>query len=147
MLDGGFCPYPAAVPVNDALHRCQPDARAFKFVVAVKALKWPEQVRRVFHVEARAVVAHKVHLLIIRSPESSKLDQGRGMVGRKLPGIADQIVKRDVYETLVTIGRDIVLDDKLNLSIRRSGPQVVGNGPGHFAQVNAITLHGRSRYL
>src|SRR5712692_3188307 len=122
MLDGGFCPYPAAVPVNDALHRCQPDARAFKFVVAVKALKWPEQVRRVFHVEARAVVAHKVHLLILSIPESSELDQGREMVGRKLPGIANQVVKHDVYQTFVTMGRDTIRDHEFYLSIRRSSP-------------------------
>src|SRR5258708_35596226 len=95
MLDGGFCPNPAAVPVNDALHRCQPDACAFKFVVAVKTLKRTEQVRRVFHIEARAVVADKVYLLILSIPESSELDQGCRMVGGKLPGVAEQVVQRE----------------------------------------------------
>src|SRR5258708_19237699 len=99
MLDGGFCPNPAAVPVNDALHRCQPDACAFKFVVAVKALKRSEQVRRIFHIEARAIVADKVYLFILSIPESSKLDQGRRMVGGKLPGVPTPVVSRDSYPT------------------------------------------------
>ena len=54
-------PYAAAVPVNDALDVRQPDAGAFKFLVAVQALKHAEEFVCITRVETGAVVANEDH--------------------------------------------------------------------------------------
>src|SRR6267143_1088775 len=57
----GIGPDAAAVPVDDALDRRQPDPRALILVARVQALKSAEQLVGVRHVEAGAVVAHIEH--------------------------------------------------------------------------------------
>lgn len=49
---------PAAVALNDALHRGQADAQARELVLVVKALEWLEQALGIGHVEARAVIGN-----------------------------------------------------------------------------------------
>src|SRR6185295_4548468 len=60
----GFGPDFPAVALEDALHDRQPDAAALEFRLAMQALERAEQLRRVLHVEADAVVAHEVGLLL-----------------------------------------------------------------------------------
>ena len=55
----GFCPNAASVAVDHALHGSQSDAASREFGVAVQALKWAEQVTRICHIEAYAVVANR----------------------------------------------------------------------------------------
>src|SRR5712664_3783132 len=57
----GIGPDPAAVPVDDALDRRQPDPGALILVARVQALESAEELVGVRHVEAGAVVAHIEH--------------------------------------------------------------------------------------
>src|SRR5207245_2875030 len=54
-----FGPDPAAVPVDDALRHREPDTLARKLALAVEALEGAEELVRVDHVEADAVVANE----------------------------------------------------------------------------------------
>src|SRR5688500_1210337 len=56
-------PHPSAQPVDDALHRRQPDAGPRELAGEVEALERPEQPVRVGHVETGAVVAHEIRRL------------------------------------------------------------------------------------
>src|SRR5207244_2614169 len=55
-----FGPYPAAVAHDHALHDREADAGPGELVLAVQPLEHAEELRRVAHVEAHAVVAHPV---------------------------------------------------------------------------------------
>lgn len=62
----GFGPDLAAVAMNDALHRRQPDAGALEIFLPVKALKDSEQLIGIFRIEAHSVIAHKENRRIAR---------------------------------------------------------------------------------
>src|ERR1043166_7441722 len=64
-IDCPLGPDSSSVAMNDPLHGGQAHARAFELVRGVKPLKCAEQLIRVGHVETRAIVADKVHLLSI----------------------------------------------------------------------------------
>src|SRR4026209_2045173 len=53
-----------AVPVNDALHRCEPNACAWKFRHRMKALESPEQLTCIGHIEACAVITDEINCFI-----------------------------------------------------------------------------------
>src|SRR5712691_12960151 len=54
-----FGPGTPAVAGDDAAHVGEADPAAFKFVRSVQPLEHPEQLVRILHVEAHAVVAHE----------------------------------------------------------------------------------------
>ena len=56
-IDFRFGPNPAAMLVNDTLHRSQANARAFEVLPAVKALENSEEFPGILHVETDPVVA------------------------------------------------------------------------------------------
>src|SRR5262249_40280163 len=94
LLDSGFRPDRTAMAVNDALHGGQSDTRAREILLAVQALKGPEQFRTVGHIEAGTVIADEIsHLTVpFTNPEFyARL----WMLASKLPGIAQQIVEHD----------------------------------------------------
>src|SRR5262249_904598 len=94
LLDSGFRPDLTAMAVNDALHGGQPDARAREILLAVQALKGPEQFRAVGHLEADAVIADEISQLTV-SFTYPEFDARLRMLAGKFPGIAQQIVQHD----------------------------------------------------
>src|SRR5690606_35802635 len=84
---GGFRPDATAVSEQHALHRRQPDSGSLKFVHAVQSLKSAEQFSGVCHVEACAVIAHKIHGFSI-ALRDSKFDAGFGLFTREFPCVA-----------------------------------------------------------
>jgi len=61
-----FGPDPAAVPVDDALHRGKPDAVPGELPLRMQTLERTEEPVGVRHVEARAVIPHEVGRLTAR---------------------------------------------------------------------------------
>src|SRR3990172_9114828 len=53
-------PDAASMPVDDALHRSQPDTGTFEIVRRVEALEGAKELLHVFHLESRAVVADEI---------------------------------------------------------------------------------------
>ena len=60
MINGSLRPDPPAMAQNDALRKGQANARSLVLLRAVQPLENAEELVGVGHVEARAVVAHKV---------------------------------------------------------------------------------------
>src|SRR5580658_1705317 len=56
-IDFALSPDPAAVPVDDPLHVRESDTGALELARRVQALENGEQFPRVFHIEARSIVA------------------------------------------------------------------------------------------
>jgi hypothetical protein len=94
LLDSGFRPDLTAMAVDDALHGGQPDARAREILLAVQALKGPEQFRTVGHIEADTVIADEISQLIV-SFTNPEFYARLPMLASKFPGIAQQIVQHD----------------------------------------------------
>src|SRR5262245_52124517 len=73
----------AAMAAHDALHDGEADAVALEAGRRGQALEGAEQARRVAHVEADAVVAHRVLDLAV-APHAGDLDARRGAGARVL---------------------------------------------------------------
>src|SRR2546421_5170451 len=79
-----------AVAVDDALRDRQADAGAVIVLGAVQPLEHPKELVGVAHVEADAVVAHKIHgLPALRAPAHG--DTRHVAVGGKLEGVGQQV--------------------------------------------------------
>lgn len=68
-LDGAFCPDASAVTPDDPRHRGKADSRAFEST-PVQPPEGVEELARVPHVEARAVIADEVHQATVLSPHT-----------------------------------------------------------------------------
>src|SRR6185437_11168733 len=86
-----FGPDPAAVHVDHALNRGQPNAGARIFLRAVQSLEWTEQPVGVGHVEARAVVAQEEGRSC-RAECPAGLDVRDQPVTGEFPYVAEQIL-------------------------------------------------------
>src|SRR5271165_6018971 len=71
-----FGPDSAPVALDNALDIGQSDARAGKLSLAVQALKDAEELAGILRIEARAVVAHKNHVLILAAGNAADFDPG-----------------------------------------------------------------------
>src|SRR5881409_879722 len=80
----------AAVTRDHTVYVGQADARAFELGRRVQALEHAEQLARVVHVEADAVVAHKERVgAIVESV--AELDPRVGFLAAELGGVAEQV--------------------------------------------------------
>src|SRR3989442_11393957 len=59
-IDNTFRPDFSSMALDNALHGCQPDARAAKFALVVQTLERREQTGCPRHIETRTVVAHEI---------------------------------------------------------------------------------------
>src|SRR5579863_1088018 len=90
LLRPALSPGAAMVAANDPVDDRQPDASAGEFGLRMHALKRTEELARILHVEASAVVTHEIHVLGGLC-ESSDLDEGRIAVGGELEGVGQQV--------------------------------------------------------
>src|ERR1700691_5990108 len=81
------------VLLNDALHRRQAHTGAFKFLFRVHALKHAEELLRILHVEAGAVVTHEHHRRFAHFLDAAYLNHSFCPPPRVLNGIAQKILK------------------------------------------------------
>ena len=87
-------PHLASMPVNNALHRCQPDPGSRELGYIVKTLEGTEKLIDVSHVESDAVIPHKVDLLSIAAV-ASEFDAGISLSRGKLPRITEQVLQHN----------------------------------------------------
>ena len=83
------------VTADDAGDGGEADAGALEVLVAVQAVEGVEELVRVVHVEARAVVADEEGLLL-RVP--AEVDDGRVYLGGELDGVAEEVFEGDAEE-------------------------------------------------
>src|SRR5580658_7783630 len=74
LVDGGFGPDAAAVAEDDALDDGEADAGAFVLFGSVHPLEDAEEASGVLHLEASAVVAHKINKLLVLEPANNLHD-------------------------------------------------------------------------
>ena len=123
--------------LQNAVHGCQSDAAAFKFRFVVQAVKWLEQVGRKSHVKASAVVAHKQRLATaFEAGHSAKVDGRLIAVARVLPGVANQVFKRDACELAVAVSIDAWLDRHQHLPLWVALAQMLDNLCRKMTEVN-----------
>lgn len=82
-------PDPTSVPADDPLYRDKSNTGSLEVRGRVKALKHTKQLRRVGHVEARAVVSHEIRPWVII--DHADLDTRITSLTSELPRVADQI--------------------------------------------------------
>src|SRR5919108_4536467 len=97
---GPLGPDLAAVAVDDALDRGEPDARARELVGRVQPLKRAEQLGRVGHIEAGAVVAYVKRPPPVVCRDADVHMRGRALA-RELPGIAEQVLQHDAQQSRI----------------------------------------------
>jgi hypothetical protein len=79
--------------MNHPLHRRKAYAAALEVGIAVKPLKWYEELLGVRHVESDSVVPNKKSGSF-RGLKPAELDPGLRLVPGEFPGIAEQVFKR-----------------------------------------------------
>src|SRR5580658_9968104 len=83
-------PHLAAMTGHDPVHDGQPDAGTFELIRGMQPLEDAEELLRIAHIEARAVVAHVVHRLISLT-ERPDLDSGRIPAAAEFKRIGEEI--------------------------------------------------------
>ena len=83
-------PHPAAVALDDPLHRGQADAVALKLVSTGEPLEGDKQFVRMGHVKTRPVVPDKTGRLA-GNVGHADFDDGFSLPGGILPGIAEEV--------------------------------------------------------
>src|SRR5882672_4950516 len=141
----GIGPDPAAVPMDDPLHRRQPDARALILVARVQTLESAEQLVGVRHVEAGAVVAHIENRAPIVA-ETADLYAWLVRLCRELPRIPDQVLECRSQQPRIRARTHAVPDGDVDLALRLTALQVVHHLPGQLAYVRVAPLEAAARY-
>ena len=106
---------------HDPLHGRQADAGAFEVVRRVQALEGAEQLVRVGHVEARAVVARRRTRCPPPFEPAVDLDAGASPLAGELPGVAHQVLEQDGQQLRVGLGAEPGRDVDLDLPVRVGG--------------------------
>lgn len=98
----GFRPDRPAVRGNNPLHDTQADLFAFELRRSVQALERTEQLCRILHVEAGAIVAHEIGRLAVAFG-AADLDPCAPGAGREFPGVPEQVFQRDFYQAGIAL--------------------------------------------
>ena len=122
--------------MNDPLHRRQTDTGSLELVRGMKPLKDAEQLLRVLHVEAGAVVAHEIRRR--RRRLHPEFDAGGRHAAGEFPGIAEKVLEHRGDEVRVAVAVDVVLDRVLDVPCRVAGAKAFEDPPRQRRQV-----HGR----
>src|SRR6267378_3713079 len=141
----GIGPDPAAVPVDDPLHRRQPDPGALILVARVQALERAKELVGVRHVEAGAIVAHVEN----RAPvvtEAADLYAWLVRLGRELPCIPDQVLECGPQQPRIRVRAHAVPHGYVDLALWLTVLQLVHHLPGQLAYIGVAPLEAAARY-
>src|SRR6266478_4630077 len=133
--DRAFRPNAAAMAMDDALYRCQTDARAFELGRLMQPLERAEQLGGVGHIESGSVVADKVDgiaLLAYRAEFNMRFLQLAG----KLPGIAKQVFQGDTQQPGIAAGPNIGSDFRVD-----DAPGLPAAPVAHDTRHNRAQMH------
>src|SRR5687767_2207130 len=112
----------SAVAPHHPLHGGQSDAAPLELGRGVQSLEGAEELARVGHVEAGAVVAHVEAALagVLRHPE---LDMRLRFPGGVLPGVGEQVLEHHLDQVRVALRFEVRGDPHLHLSLRSAAAQ------------------------
>ena len=99
--------------VDDSLCHSESDALARKLALAVQALEGAEELVRIDHVEADAVVANEEPVLTCDPLGADGYHRLR-LVARELPRIADEVGQQDAHEPGIARRCQALLDPKIH---------------------------------
>src|SRR5262249_40123262 len=105
LIDRAFRADMPTVPVNDALNGRQTDAGAVELLGPMQALKHPEQLVRVAHVESCAVVPDEDFDLVAPAFGAADRDLGPVPMPRELDRVRDQVHESDLQHEPVAVAR------------------------------------------
>src|ERR1700722_19470483 len=103
LIDDAFGRTCAAMPMHDALDRCQSYAGALEFFGQMQTLENAKQLVRMAHVETRAVVPDEYFHLIIFLLAAADLDFGLRLRSRELDRVGKQINKNHPQHGAVSV--------------------------------------------
>src|SRR6266851_4928171 len=143
LVHGAFRPDSAAVPIDDAPDGGEADARTLEVGGGMQPLEHAEQLVRVFHVEASAVVPdHEGPAPVCVG--GSELDSWSRLLRGVLPAVAEQIVEGHAQEPGVASRIEPGGNVEFHLPLR-GGPLQVGHDlPCHTAQVHVLGANLRT---
>src|SRR5437899_8756035 len=137
LIDGAFRPDPAAVPVDDPPDGCEADTGALEFGSGMQALEHAEQLVRVLHVEAGAVVPDHEGLPSVRF-DGAEFDPRPRLFRGVLPAVAEEIVEGHAQQPCVAPRLQPRGDREFHLPLRGRPSQLGRDVPGHAAQVHDL---------
>src|SRR5580658_9938025 len=98
LVDFPLSPHSATLSLDDTLNGRQTDSRSREIFCRMQTLKGPEQLAGVRRVEAGAVISHEILPVAVFSVRA-EFDAGMRLLGRELPGIAQQIGHHDPQQS------------------------------------------------
>src|SRR5712691_5070686 len=141
----GIGPDPAAVPVDDPLHRRQPDPGALILVARVQALESAKQLVGVRHVKAGAVVAHIENRAPIIA-KTADLYARLVRLCRELPRIPNQVLECRPQQPRIRVRTHAVPDGYVDLALWITALQLVHHLPGQLGYVGVAPLQAAAGY-
>src|SRR5712692_912644 len=137
LIDGAFGPDPAAVPVDDAPDGGQTDAGALEVSSGMQSLEYPEQLIRILHVEAGAVVPDHEGPAAVRF-DRGELDPRLRLLRGVLPAVPQQIVEGHAQQPCVASRPEPRGDREFHLSFRGRPLQIGHDVVRYAAQVHVL---------
>src|SRR5215470_4332417 len=134
LTETAFGPDAPAVPVNDALDRRQTDPGARELGGGVEALERPEELVRVGHVEADAVVANEEVPVL----GAAELDLADRLLPGELPRVLEEVGQRDAEEARVGARVELAVGAKLDAAVRLRRLELAGDLAAHVGDVDAL---------
>src|SRR5262249_53983716 len=116
-------PDSAAVPIDDALDDGEPDTAALELARRVQPLKRREELVRILHVEAGAVVAHEADAAPFRR-RRTELDFRTGHLRGELPCVAEEVLEQNAQQPRVALAGHARFDMTFHSPVRMHGLQL-----------------------
>ena len=152
MVYGGIGPHTPAMLFNNALDNRQTDARAFKFFLAVQALKNAKKFIGILHIESGPVIADKDSRFSIQK-DAADFDDCHLAVAAVLNGITKQIGKNLPQHSHICFNIRQLPQPEFNLApfARLALAQFSVGAANQFCEINAflpdlLTTDMRKRY-
>src|SRR6266545_7856263 len=142
-IDGAVGPDAAAVPGDDAADRREADAGAFELRRGVQSLEHAEQLVRVLHVEAGAVVPNQERVRSVHF-DGSEFDPRPRLLRRVLPAVAEEVLEGHPQQARISPRREPRGNGEFRLPCRRGPLKLGGDVPRHAAQVHDLGPHLRT---
>src|SRR5713226_10052427 len=143
LIDGALGPDPAAVPGDDAHDGGEPDARALELGRGVQALEHAEQLVRVLHVEAGAVVPDHEGPAAV-DVDGAEFDARLRLLGGVLPAVAEEILEDNPQQTGVSLRLEPRGDREFHLPFWGGVLQLGYDVLRDAAQVHRLAAHLRA---
>src|SRR5712691_7054833 len=127
------------MPRHDALNRSQADAGAGEFGSSMERLERGKKLLCIGGIEPHAVIAHEKRGTAILTAHA-KLDSAARPPGRRLPGIAEQILEHDAEQPWITVSGRVRVNDEFDVPHRVLLAQIARNSAGDRTQIDRFAM-------